>query len=79
MTVILGAGIAGYIFYKYRFRSYVDSKIMCDKASNLTSITMKFDLKLNLYDRAQYKGSNLEEGTSSKSILENKEETCSAN
>ncbi|CAH9076184.1 unnamed protein product [Cuscuta epithymum] len=28
MAVALGAGIAGYIFYKYRFRSYMDSEIM---------------------------------------------------
>ncbi|KAL7131365.1 hypothetical protein ABFS83_13G192700 [Erythranthe nasuta] len=28
VAVALGAGVAGYIFYKYRFRSYMDSEIM---------------------------------------------------
>ncbi|XP_054804355.1 vacuolar-sorting receptor 7-like [Prosopis cineraria] len=28
LAVVLGAGIAGYIFYKYRLRSYMDSEIM---------------------------------------------------
>nr|GMC64462.1 vacuolar-sorting receptor 6-like [Ipomoea batatas]GME07841.1 vacuolar-sorting receptor 6-like [Ipomoea batatas] len=28
IAVALGAGIAGYIFYKYRLRSYMDTEIM---------------------------------------------------
>lgn len=28
LAVVLGAGMAGYIFYKYRLRSYMDSEIM---------------------------------------------------
>ncbi|GLT98883.1 hypothetical protein SLE2022_163580 [Rubroshorea leprosula] len=28
IVVVVGAGLAGYIFYKYRLRSYMDSEIM---------------------------------------------------
>ncbi|XP_057971501.1 vacuolar-sorting receptor 7-like [Malania oleifera] len=28
LTAVVGAGIAGYVFYKYRLRSYMDSEIM---------------------------------------------------
>ncbi|KAJ0082519.1 hypothetical protein Patl1_11993 [Pistacia atlantica] len=28
LTVVVGAGLAGYVFYKYRLRSYMDSEIM---------------------------------------------------
>ena len=28
LAALVGAGIAGYIFYKYRLRSYMDSEIM---------------------------------------------------
>lgn len=28
IAVVVGAGLAGYVFYKYRLRSYMDSEIM---------------------------------------------------
>jgi hypothetical protein len=28
LAVVVGAGLAGYVFYKYRLRSYMDSEIM---------------------------------------------------